>query len=129
MSGSPSASSVTSQTETADLPDHVPPDVQQALAEAKARLQATYGDRLRRVVLYGSRARGDAAPDSDVDLLVVLQGPIENRYQEIKRAGAFWGELFSRYDLSFSIKPYTEEEYEDLRRPFMRNVHEDGIEL
>jgi predicted nucleotidyltransferase len=103
--------------------------VQRALAEAKQRLQDTYGDRLRRVILYGSRARGDATPESDVDLLVVLEGPIENSYQEIKRAGAFWGEFLTRYGLSFSVKPYTEETYQDMRRPFMRNVHADGIEL
>jgi predicted nucleotidyltransferase len=30
------------------------------------------GDRVRRVILFGSRARGDARPDSDYDLLVVM---------------------------------------------------------
>lgn len=34
----------------------------------------TLGDRLVSLVLYGSRARGDARPDSDVDLLVVCHG-------------------------------------------------------
>jgi len=111
------------------LPDHASPVLQKALTEAKARLRAIYGDRLQRVVLYGSRARGDARPDSDVDLLVVLDGPIENEYQEIKRAGAFWGDLLSRYGLSFSIKPYSEEEYGCRQCPFMRAVHKEGIEL
>ena len=109
--------------------ERLSPSVREALQEARQRLQAIYGDRLRRVILYGSRARGDATEESDVDLLVVLEGPIENVYTEIKRAGAFWGDLFSRYGLSFSIKPYTEEAYQDLRRPFMQNVHREGIEL
>ena len=108
---------------------HLAPDVQEALGEARRRLQAIYGDRLRRVILYGSRARGDATETSDVDLLVVLDGPIDDRYQEIKRAGTLWGELLSKYGLSFSVKPYAEEDYRDLRRPFMQNVHEEGIEL
>ncbi len=113
----------------------VSPSLQPALAEARQRLEALYGDRLRRVILYGSQARGEARPKghpsggSDVDLLVVLDGPIENRYQEIKCAGAFWGEFLTRYGLSFSVKPYTEAEYQDLRRPFMQNVHEEGIQL
>ena len=111
------------------LPPHLSPAVREALAEAKRRLRETYGERLRRLILYGSRARGDASEESDVDLLVVLDGPIENSYQEIKRAGAFWGEFLTRYGLSFSVQPYTEAEYQDLRRPFIRNVREDGIEL
>jgi uncharacterized protein len=46
------------------------------LARIKSRLQAVYGDRIRGVVLYGSEARGEATPDSDVDILVLLTGPV-----------------------------------------------------
>ena len=49
---------------------------QQFLAEAKSRLVRVLADRLRGVVLYGSSARGDAAPDSDIDLLVLLDPPV-----------------------------------------------------
>jgi predicted nucleotidyltransferase len=47
------------------------------LKQVKARLQAVYGDRLRGVVLYGSEARGDAESDSDIDLLVLLEGEVQ----------------------------------------------------
>ncbi len=46
------------------------------LARIKARLQDVYGDRLRGVVLYGSEARGEATPESDIDILVLLTGPV-----------------------------------------------------
>lgn len=111
------------------LPEHLSPSVKKALREARERLANIYADRLQHVILYGSRARGDAREDSDVDVLVVLRGPIKNRYHEIKRAGAFWGEFLTRYGLSFSVKPYAEAEYQDLARPFIRNIHEEGIEL
>lgn len=35
-----------------------------------------YGNRLKRVILYGSEAMGNAAPDSDIDLLVLLEGTV-----------------------------------------------------
>lgn len=55
-------------------------DGREIAARFAARAAAGYGPRLRRVVLFGSWARGDADPEgpgsSDVDLLVVLKDPI-----------------------------------------------------
>lgn len=42
--------------------------------ELKDRVLQVEGARVRRIILFGSRARGDARPDSDFDLLVVLHG-------------------------------------------------------
>lgn len=42
----------------------------------RAALTALYGTRLRGIVLYGSEARGEARPDSDIDLFVLLEGPV-----------------------------------------------------
>lgn len=111
------------------LPEHVDPTLCKALAEAKARLRATYGDRLRRVVLYGSHARGDARPNSDIDLLVVLDGPIENSYQEIKRTADISIAGLEQYGVHLSLHHYTEAAYQAGQGPFMHNVHEEGIEL
>ena len=53
-----------------------PLDTNSLLACIKSCLQAVYGDRLCGVVLYGSEARGEATPDSDVDILVLLTRPV-----------------------------------------------------
>ena len=42
------------------------------LARFRAALAEVYGARIERIVLYGSRARGDARPDSDYDVAVFL---------------------------------------------------------
>ena len=46
------------------------------LAELRRRLESLYGPRLLRLMLYGSQARGDAGPGSNIDLPVVLEGPV-----------------------------------------------------
>ena len=46
-----------------------------------------YGDRLERVVLFGSRARGDAHADSDYDVAVFLRD-LADRWHEIRRLSA-----------------------------------------
>ena len=43
------------------------------LSRFRAALQEVYGERIERVVLFGSRARGDFQPDSDYDVAVFLR--------------------------------------------------------
>lgn len=112
----------------ARLPDSMPLPVRAALAEAKTRLVELYGDRLDRVVLYGSHARGDARPDSDVDLLVVLRGQVEP-YTEIKRTGLLALDLLLDYGADISIQPYSEKDATDSRRSFALNIAVDGVAL
>ena len=46
------------------------------MAAIKGALLAAFGGRLKGAVLYGSEARGGGEPDSDIDVLVLLDGPI-----------------------------------------------------
>ena len=55
------------------------------LEELKERLSAAYGERLHAVVLFGSEARGDARPDSDIDVLVVLETLTGDYGEELER--------------------------------------------
>jgi predicted nucleotidyltransferase len=51
--------------------------VDRLVAELKSRLSEVLGDRLRGLVLYGSYARGETTAESDLDVMVLLEGPIE----------------------------------------------------
>ena len=110
----------------AALPTSTPPAVRAAIAEAKARLEALYGDRLDRVVLYGSRARGDARPDSDVDLLVVLRGDYEP-YAELRPLSAVRLDLSIQFGLDVSLQPYGADEVEGRVSPFLQTAIGEGV--
>lgn len=49
----------------------------QVVAKIKDRLETVYGDCLKGIVLYGSAARGMETEDSDIDILVLLDRPVE----------------------------------------------------
>ena len=50
------------------------PHIDDVLVRFRAAVTEIYGNRLERVVLFGSRARGDAKPDSDYDVAVFIKG-------------------------------------------------------
>ncbi len=54
------------------------------LTRFRQALDEIYGNRLDRVVLFGSRARGDARPDSDYDVAVFLRD-MPDRFKELYR--------------------------------------------
>ncbi|MEQ9232801.1 nucleotidyltransferase domain-containing protein [Coleofasciculus sp. E2-BRE-01] len=51
----------------------LPPQVTNILQELKSYLEKVYQQQLEKIILYGSQARGDAEPDSDIDVLIVLK--------------------------------------------------------
>lgn len=110
------------------LPDTLPRNIRTALAELKSRLLEMYGERLDRLVLYGSHSRGDARADSDVDVLVVLRGEYEP-YSEIRRMGPIRLEVEIGHDVVLSLQPYSVEEIGIHESPFMRNAVADAIAI
>ena len=62
------------------------------LKQFRAAVDEIYGDRVVRVVLFGSRARGDAEPDADYDVAVFLRD-IPDRIAELYRLPDISGDL------------------------------------
>jgi uncharacterized protein len=96
------------------------------LREFRDGLERIYGSRLVRVVLFGSQARDEAEPDSDIDVMVVLRGPV-NPHDEIRRLSVFRAELCLKYDVVASCVYVSEAEYRQDGTPLMLNVRREGV--
>ena len=100
--------------------------IQPVLAELRRALQAFYGPRLANVVLFGSHARGDAAPESDIDVLVVLKGPVHPG-EEILRTSGIVADLSWRVNGLISCVFMDETRYRHRNGPLLRNIRREGV--
>jgi len=98
----------------------------QILREFRAGLEQIYGRRLLRVVLFGSQARDEAEPHSDIDVMLVLREPV-NAHEETRQLSAFRAELCLKYDVVISCVYVSEKEYRQDRTPLMLNVRREGV--
>ena len=102
--------------------------LQKLLAELRRRLEALYGPRLLRLMLYGSQARGDAEPGSDIDVLVVLAGPVRPG-EEIRRIGDITAGMSLENNVVISCTFISAERFEREESPLMINVRREGVPL
>lgn len=119
------------EREIAKQPDPALPGIEgefdaEAIARAVAAdLKELYGERLREVILFGSWARGDAHPESDIDLLLVLSGPVDP-YEEIYRTHEIIWRRSGESDSIVTVVPVSEEDYRAAASPLLMNVRAEG---
>jgi uncharacterized protein len=98
------------------------------LTALREGMEQVYGERLVRMVLYGSRARGDAEPGSDIDVLIVLAGTVDPG-EEISRTGGLIADLSLQFGEVISCVFMDEERFMHRQGPFLRNVRKEGISV
>jgi predicted nucleotidyltransferase len=97
-----------------------------AVAEAVAvDLRALYGARLRRVFLFGSWARGDAHPESDIDLLVVLDR-VDSPWDELRAMDELLWRHSRENDAVISAIPVAEAALQDAADPLLIRARAEG---
>jgi uncharacterized protein len=97
------------------------------LKRFKAALAEAYGDQVARAVLFGSRARGDARPDSDYDVAVFLR-ELPDRWREMDRLADIGSEILADEGKLVHAMPYRADAYRD-RTPLMHEIRKDGLDL
>ena len=93
----------------------------------RAALANAYGSRVERVVLFGSRARGDARPDSDYDVAVFLTD-LSDRWAESDRIADIATDILDETGAVIHAMPHRAEAYFE-RTPLMHEVRREGREL
>lgn len=81
---------------------------------------------LSRSYLFGSQARDEAEPDSDIDVMLVLQGAVDPN-REIQRLSSFTSGLSLKHDAVISCVYMSEEDFNNEQSPLMLNVRREGV--
>jgi predicted nucleotidyltransferase len=100
------------------------------LAKFRAALDAMYGERIERVVLYGSQARGEARPDSDYDVAVFLNGMNgpSDRWTEADKIAVAATNILNETGAVIHAMPYRAGAYLE-RTPLMHEIRREGLDL
>ena len=99
------------------------------LQRVKAALRDAFGERFQGLILYGSEARGEADPDSDIDFLVLLESQ-ESYWDDVGMCiDAVYPLILENDGRPIHAKPIPVEEYEAQAYAFYRNVNREGIAL
>jgi predicted nucleotidyltransferase len=102
--------------------------IQKTLDEFKREIQKIYVEKLYKLILYGSHARGNAGKDSDIDLAVVLKGKV-NPGKEIDRMLDVLVDLNLKYQVLISVYPVSEEDFLSRASPLLINIRSKGVSL
>lgn len=109
----------------------MPQTMQQLIQQYVSNIHDIYGSHLREIILYGSYARGDFHPDSDIDIMILL----DLSDIDIKKYRHQLSDMTFDFNMDYDvdIKPIAKSE-EHYRKwvdnyPFYSNVNREGVRL
>ena len=95
------------------------------LAELYSAFNDFYNDFMVQMFLYGSQARGDAHKDSDIDILILLDGEV-NPFDEILKTGEIVASISLKYNTVINCIFMSEKNYTSSNTPFLRNIRREN---
>lgn len=103
-------------------------NITELAAEIRRALEAVHGERLKGIVLHGSLVRGATSADSDIDVLVLLQGPI-HLWSDTRTNLMALNAVSAKYCRTISPKPVDSSVYEAGEFPLYATAHVEGVRV
>ena len=100
--------------------------VSRILSTLLSQLSQHYQGRLDRVILFGSYARGEATSDSDIDVLVILEEPVDATV-ELQQTSQLVAELCLEHNVLISRLFLSRSRYETENSPLLKNIRREGV--
>lgn len=112
---------------------NVPENIEKIINEFVSGTQKILGNRLKKIILYGSYARGDYHEGSDVDLMILTDLTDEEIVKYRKDVIYLAYDLESNYDFDITLSPLLKNidkfNYWLKAMPFYMNVQKEGVIL
>ena len=96
-----------------------------AVEELIEKLKLIYGDNLVKVILYGSKARGDSTEDSDIDIMVILKDGLDIQKEKRNIRYISW-EIDYNHNILTSVIVKNEKDYLKCDTPLLLNINKEG---
>jgi len=109
--------------------DHLSSTEQQAILEFVQLLKEQFNGHVRSALLFGSKARGEGTPGSDLDVLVVVDSDDWRVHKQIRYLAA---DICLEYGLNLSPRVWSSshhQEVEELQPLLYQNIRRDSINL
>jgi len=100
--------------------------IKSLINQIKAHLIKTYGERIKKVILYGSYVRGEATRDSDIDILVLIDQSL-NPFEVRESLSDLLFDILLEEGELISVIAVPEHLFENYNSPFMLNVKKEGV--
>jgi len=100
--------------------------IAETIQKCKTTLEGYYGAQFKGLILYGSMARDQASPASDIDLLVLMSQPF-NYFDELRQIIELLYPIQLESDQLISAKPAPLDEFEHGRTQLYRNAKREGV--
>lgn len=109
----------------------MPQAMQNLMEQYISEIKKIYGSHLRKVILYGSFARGDFRTDSDVDIMILLDMPDIDLKAYSQKLSYMTYDFNLDNDLDIKPMAKSEEHFKKwiAEYPFYANVHKEGVIL
>jgi predicted nucleotidyltransferase len=101
------------------------------LRDVKHEVRQLFGDKLRGLILYGSYARNEQDPESDIDIMILVDDNEDGLRNYRYLIADVMGELTIKYGKLISLAEVTYNRFIDFLEvlPFYKNISEEGVEI